>query len=220
MTVEGEAASTGTPSLVLASASPRRADVLRQLGLDVQVSPADVEESYLPGESPTEHVERLARDKATAVAERLSIDHTQVDQGPVTLVIGGDTVVVDGDVVLGKPSGPRAAVEMLSRLAGGEHVVLSGIAIAGAHGVVSDVCRTTVRMRPFDPASIEAYVATGEPLDKAGSYGIQGLGAALVEAIDGDYYSVVGFPVPTFVRLLERAGWRFLFGALTRIGDP
>lgn len=197
------------PSLVLASASPRRADVLRQLGIDPEIVPADVDESYLGDEAPAEHVERLARDKAEAVAVRV----------PDALVIGGDTVVVDGTRVLAKPADRAAAVEMLRSLSGREHVVLSGLAIAGPHGTVSTVTATTVRMRPFDDAVASAYVATGEPLDKAGAYGIQGLGAALVEGVEGDYYSVVGFPVGAFVDLLERAGWRFLFGALTPISD-
>jgi septum formation protein len=197
-----------TPRLVLASASPRRADVLRQLGLEPEVRPADVDESYLLGEAPSEHVERLARDKAEAVSRR----------EPDALVVGGDTVVVDGARVLAKPANEAAAAEMLRTLSGREHVVLSGLALAGAHGTVSTVSSTTVRMRPFDEAVASAYVATGEPLDKAGAYGIQGLGAALVEGVDGDYYSVVGFPVGAFIELLERAGWRFLFGELTRAG--
>lgn len=194
---------------MLASASPRRADVLRQLGLEPEVRPADVDESYLQGETPSEHVERLARDKAQVIAVR----------EPDALVVGGDTVVVDGSRVLAKPADRAAAVEMLRSLSGREHVVLSGLAVAGAHGTVSSVSSTTVRMRPFDEAVASAYVATGEPLDKAGAYGIQGLGAALVEGVDGDYYSVVGFPVGAFVELLERAGWRFLFGELTPIAE-
>jgi septum formation protein len=197
------------PPIVLASGSPRRADVLRQLGLAPQIVPADVDESYQGDESAAEHVERLARDKAEAVAVRV----------PDALVVGGDTVVVDGTRVLAKPADRAGAVEMLRSLSGREHVVLSGLAIAGPHGTVSTVTSTTVRMRPFDDAVASAYVATGEPLDKAGAYGIQGLGAALVEGVEGDYYSVVGFPVGAFVDLLERAGWRFLFGALTPLAD-
>lgn len=195
--------------IVLASASPRRADVMRQLGLAPAIRPADVDESYLPGETPAEHVERLARAKA----QKLALSE------PDALVVGGDTVVVvDGGKVMSKPCGPHEARQMLEGLAGGEHEVLSGIAIAGSHGIVSTVSRTRVRMRPFDAATAAAYVETGEPLDKAGGYGIQGLGAALVERIDGDYYSVVGFPVAAFLELLERAGWRFDFGSLTPVG--
>lgn len=195
------------PRLVLASQSPRRADVLRQLGLDPEIRPAHIDESYAPGETPVEHVERLAREKAEAVAAR----------GPDALVIGGDTIVLDGDLVLGKPSSAEEAVEMLVGLGGRTHEVISGIAIAGAHGVVSRVARTTVRFAEVSRDEAERYVATGEPLDKAGAYGIQGLGAGLVSGIDGDYYTVVGFPVPAFVELLGEAGWRYDFGRLTRI---
>lgn len=195
-----------SPRLVLASGSPRRADVLRQLGFDPEVRPADVDEAYMPGETPTEHVERLARAKAEAV----------VQQGVEALVIGGDTIVLDGDRVLSKPLDADDAVAMLERLSGGTHEVLSGLALSGRHGTFSTVARARVHMRAFDREMAEAYVATGEPLDKAGAYGIQGQGAALVEAIDGDYYAIVGFPVGAFFDLLERAGWRFDFGILRR----
>ena len=194
-----------TPRLILASLSPRRSDVLAQLGLDHLVMPADVDESHLDGETPAEHVERRARAKATVIAER----------EPGAVVVGGDTVVLDGTRVLGKPEHDRSAVEMLISLAGREHVVLSGIALAGPHGVASRVSETTVRFRAFSEDAARAYVATGEPLDKAGAYGIQGMGAALVAAIDGDYYSVMGFPMDAFVNVLLEAGWRYDFGSLT-----
>jgi septum formation protein len=195
-----------SPRLVLASGSPRRADILRQLGFEPEVRPADVDESYVPGETPTEHVERLARAKAEAVAQH----------AVEALLIGGDTIVLDGDRVLAKPVDVPDAVAMLRRLSGATHEVLSGLALAGPHGTVSVVARARVRMRAFDEEMASAYVATGEPLDKAGAYGIQGKGAALVEAIEGDYYAVVGFPVGAFLDLLERAGWRFHFGDLIR----
>ena len=195
-----------TPRLILASGSPRRSDVLAQLGLDHLVMPADVDESYLGGETPAEHVERLACAKATAISAR----------EPDALVIGGDTVVVDGERVLGKPADEAAAVDMLVSLAGRSHMVLSGIALAGPHGIVSSVAETVVRFRAFSEDAARAYAATGEPLDKAGAYGIQGLGAALGEAIDGDYYSVMGFPVDAFGNVLVEAGWRYEFGRLTR----
>lgn len=198
---------TWSPRIVLASASPRRLDVLRQLGVEPEVIPADVDESYLEGESPAEHVERLARKKAEAVAAR----------DGQTLVIGGDTVVLDGEVVLGKPASEEAAVSMLLSLSGGTHDVLSGLALCRDGHVASGVSRTAVRMRPFDEAVARAYVATKEPMDKAGGYGIQGLGAALVAEIRGDYYSVVGFPVGLFVELVERVGCRYAFGSFTPI---
>jgi septum formation protein len=197
---------------VLASASPRRADILRQLGLDPDVLPADVDETYLEGETPAQHVERLARAKAEAVARA----------EPEALVVGADTVVVQGARVLAKPIDAAEAVEMLRSLSGRSHEVLSGLALRGPGGTVSRVSRTMVFMRPFDDEVMSAYVGTGEPLDKAGAYGIQGLGAALVERIEGDYYSVVGFPVGAFLELLEQVGWRFLSGRLApvRTEDP
>ncbi len=198
---------TSAPRIVLASASPRRLDVLRQLGVEPDVAPADVDESYLQGETPADHVERLARKKAEVVAAR----------DARALVIGGDTVVVHGDVVLGKPSTEEAAVAMLLSLSGGTHSVLSGLALWRDGDLASGVSSTVVRMRPFDEAMARAYVATEEPMDKAGGYGIQGLGAALVAGIEGDYYSVVGFPVGLFVELVERVGWRYAFGSFTPI---
>ena len=195
------------PTLVLASASPRRADLLRQMGLEVRVLPPNVDEAYLAGESAEAHVERLARAKAEAVSASV----------PGALVVGGDTVVVREGVVLGKPVDGEQAVSMLLGLSGRTHVVLSGIALAGPGGTVSAVGRAAVRFRRFGREEAEAYVATGEPLDKAGAYGIQGRGAALVEGIDGDYYTVVGFPIVRFLELLERSGWRYGFGCMDRI---
>lgn len=196
------------PRLVLASASPRRADLLRQLGLSADVAPAHVDEAYRPGESPRAHVERLAREKA----EKVAADH------PGALVVGGDTVVVDGERVLGKPGSEEEAVSMLRSLAGGEHQVFSGLALAGCGPTVSAVGSATVRFRPFGAVDARAYVASGEPMDKAGAYGIQGLGAALVEAVEGDYYTVVGFPIGRFLELLERKGWRYAFGRMEPLG--
>lgn len=193
------------PRLVLASASPRRTALLDMLGLAHAVVPADVEEALLPGEDPSAHVERLARAKAAAVA----VLH------PDAIVLGGDTVVVLDGEVLGKPARRQDAVATLLRLAGREHVVHSGLALVEPAGAVhASVSRTVVRFRAFDEDAARRYVATGEPLDKAGSYGIQGFGAALVDSIDGDFFTVVGFPVPDLIRLLERAGWRYAFGSL------
>jgi septum formation protein len=195
---------TPAPSLVLASGSPRRLDVLRQLGLHAVVRPSAVDETYLPGESPVAHVERLARAKAADEASRLT----------GALVIAGDTIVVLDGRVLGKPRDPTDAVSMLMSLAGRTHEVLTALALAGKHGTVSTVSRASVRFRDFDADAARDYVETGEPLDKAGAYGIQGLGAALVESIAGDYYCIVGFPVGAFLDLLARAGWRYEFGRI------
>jgi len=190
--------------LILASASPRRAELLRGLGIEPEVVPAHVDEAYLPGESPEAHVERLARLKAETVARN----------APDALVVGGDTVVVLDGRILGKPEDDEAAVSMLLALSGHTHEVHSGVALAGPHGVLSTVGRAEVRFRGFGPAEAGAYAATGEPRDKAGAYGIQGMGAALVEEIRGDYYSVVGLPIGLLVDLLRRAGWRYAFGSL------
>ncbi|HUG42139.1 MAG TPA: Maf family protein [Longimicrobiales bacterium] len=193
------------PRLVLASASPRRRQLLAQLGLVVEVRPAHVDETALPGEDPASHVERLAREKAATVAA----------EAEDALVVGGDTVVVvDGEMVT-KPADRTDAVAMLLRLQGREHRVDTGVALAAPGGrTVSAVVSARVRFRGFDRATAEAYVATGEPLDKAGSYGIQGYGAVLVEEIRGDYFAVMGLPVARVVRLMEELGYRYGFGSL------
>jgi septum formation protein len=129
-------------------------------------------------------------------------------------------VVVRDDEVLGKPRDEADAVAMLESLSGRTHEVLSGIAVAGPHGILDAATRTVVRFRAFDHDTARRYVATGEPMDKAGAYGIQGLGAALVEEVDGDYYSIVGLPVAALLRLLRLAGWRYDFGALHPVDTP
>jgi len=192
--------------LILASNSPRRLDVLRQLGLDPSVRSPAIDESCIEGESPEAYVERLARSKAEAVAET----------EPDALVIGGDTIVVSEDRLLGKPEDEDRAVEMLLSLAGRKHLVLTGLAISGQDGTVSAVSGTEVRFRSFTEAEARRYVMSGEPMDKAGAYAIQGLGAALVAEIVGDYYTVMGFPVGTFLDLLLQSGWRYEFGSLSQ----
>jgi len=196
-----------TPRLLLASASPRRASLLAQLGLVAEAVPARVDESYAAGETPAQHVERLARVKAETVARGDRAD----------IVVGGDTVVVHGSRVMGKPDDEAHALEMLMSLSGKRHRVLSGLAVAHRSRTVSRVARADVRFRPFGEKTARAYVATGEPMDKAGGYGIQGLGAALVDEIRGDYYCVVGFPVAAFIELLADVGWEYAFGRLERV---
>ena len=193
-------------SLILASASPRRAQLLVMLGLRFDVEPADIDETYRPGENAAAHAERLAREKAAAVARRQ----------PGALVIGADTVVVIDEEVLGKPRDADHAVEMLLRLQGREHLVATGIAVAEGQDVRGAVETVRVRFRSFDAAAARLYARTGEPLDKAGAYGIQGYGATLVERIDGDYFAVVGLPIARLIVLLESLGWRYDFGGLTR----
>ena len=175
------------------------------LGLTFTVEPAHLLEEVLPGETPEEHVERLAREKALAV--------TRVR--PNAAVLGGDTVVVLDDEILGKPTGPEDAEDMLLRLAGRSHVVASGLALALPSGKVhSGVATTEVSLRSFRTEVARLYVETGEPLDKAGAYGIQGLGAALVSEIRGDYFTVVGLPISLLMNLLEECGWEYRFGSL------
>lgn len=194
----------GSPRIVLASQSPRRAELLRMLGLEFDVVPADIDETYLPGEEPGAHAQRLAREKAQVVAM----------QHPDAVVIGSDTVViVDGDV-LGKPGDAGAAVRMLLRLQARTHEVASGIAVIYGGVVRSGVERVAVRFRPFDHAFAAAYVGTGEPMDKAGAYGIQGYGATLVERIDGDYFAVMGLPIARMLQLLQDVGIHYNFREL------
>lgn len=198
--------SASVPPLVLASGSPRRAHLLDMLGLSFEIRPADVDEALRPGERPAPHAERLARDKATAVAALR----------PEALVVGSDTIVVLEGEVLGKPRDGEHAADMLVRLAGREHRVMTGVAVVGADGrVESGVEEVVVRFRAFERATAEAYVATGEPMDKAGAYGIQGYGATLVESIEGDFFAVMGLPVARLMTLLERLGWRYDFHGLS-----
>lgn len=197
------------PRLVLASASPRRRQLLEQLGLAVEVKPADLDESALPGETPAEHVERLALEKVRAVAA----------QEQDAVVVGGDTVVVLDGEILTKPVDAADAVAMLLRLQGREHRVATGVAVAAPGGATrSAVVSVDVRFRPLDRAAAEAYVSTGEPMDKAGGYGIQGYGSVLVEEIRGDFFAVMGLPVARVVGLLEELGYRYGFGTLAPIG--
>ena len=191
--------------LILASASPRRRHLLEQLGLVFRVVPADVDESPLSDEAPAPHVQRLALDKARAVAA----------SHPDAVVIGGDTVVVLDGEVLTKPADPGEAVDMLLRLQGREHRVETGLAVVAPNGrSASDVVGVDVWFRPFDQAWAERYVATGEPMDKAGAYGIQGYGAALVRKVHGDYFAVMGLPVSRVVMLLQDLGYRYDFNGL------
>ncbi len=195
------------PPLVLASQSPRRAQLLRSLRLSFDIAPADVDESQLPGETARAHAERLACEKALTVARRR----------PDALVVGSDTVVVVDGVVLGKPRDAAEATGMLMRLQGRAHTVETGIAVACDGGrAVSAVESVRVLFRPFDEETATGYVATGEPMDKAGAYGIQGFGATLVERIEGDFFAVMGLPIVRMFALFEELGWRYTFDGLRR----
>ena len=191
--------------VVLASQSPRRRELLTLVGIPHEVRPADLDERYLPGEEPAAHCERLAREKAAAVAT----------DAPDALVIGSDTiVVVDGDVH-GKPRSEVEAAAMLARLSGRSHTVMTAVAVSWRGAQRSDVVEVGVTFHAISAQDIEAYVATREPMDKAGAYGIQGYGATIVQRVDGDYFAVMGLPLQRLVRLMAEMGVRYRFGALT-----
>ena len=180
--------------LRLASGSPRRAEILRTIGLVFEVLDPAVDESRHPDESPDSYVERLARSKAQSAA------------GPGFLTIGADTVVVSDGRVLGKPAHPDEARKMLQRLQGRRHEVLTGIAVACEGRVESLVDTATVVFLVMTDEEIDDYVDTGEPMDKAGGYALQGLAARFVAAVDGSPYTVIGLPVHLLSRLVAKVG--------------
>lgn len=185
-------------SVILASQSPRRRELLGQMGFtDFVIRPAQGEEIIDPNLSPDKLVEELSRQKCAEVAAR-SADHD--------LVIAADTVVAIDGTVLGKPRSEQEAYAMLSRLSGRHHTVYTGVTVSRGGESLTAHEATRVHFRPLTPAEIEAYVSTGEPMDKAGSYGIQGYGSMLVEGISGDYFNVVGLPVCLLGRMLARFG--------------
>jgi septum formation protein len=191
------------PTLYLASASPRRRDLLGQIGLECHCLPVDLEESLLSGETPAAYVTRLALDKARAARTLLN------GKGAIeaALVLAADTAVVVANEVLGKPRDAEDAAAMLRRLRGREHRVLTGVAVIDPSGQErTDMRESRVRMRAITDAEIAAYWATGEPADKAGAYGIQGLGAVFIEAIAGSYSGVMGLPLFETAALLAAAG--------------
>jgi septum formation protein len=186
-----------SPTLVLASQSPRRKQLLEMLGIPVTVIPSRVPEVRLPGEMPVPYAERLAQAKALSV--------------PGALVLGADTTVVAGGRILEKPADEADALAMLTRLAGRSHEVVTSVALKGTQlRVLTD--RTRVTFRAATERQLRDYIATGEPMDKAGAYGIQGYGAALVERIEGDFFGVMGLPVRLVLRLLELEGVDYRFG--------
>lgn len=181
-------------TLVLASSSPRRAQLLDQLGLEVLVRPADVDESRRPDEAVSAYVDRLAREKALAVAE------------PGQVVIGADTAVVHEGRILGKPSHPQEARSMLHRLRGETHEVFTGMAVVRDSEVFSLVDMAEVRLLAMTDVEIDDYVDRGEAMGKAGSYALQGEAAVFVESVTGSPYTVIGLPLHLLPRLLGQVG--------------
>lgn len=187
--------------VVLASQSPRRRQLLELVGITHEVRPADVDESLVAGELPEQYAERLAREKAEVVSAT----------EPDALVIGADTTVVLDDVVLGKPLDVGDAERMLAMLSGRSHTVITAVAASCDGRTVSAVEIVDVTFRALDDDEIRSYVATGEPMDKAGAYGIQGHGATIVRRIDGDYFAVMGLSLVRLVALLTELGVRYDF---------
>lgn len=193
-----------SPHVILASASPRRRELLDLVGIAHEVQPADIDETYQAGEEAAPHAERLAREKGEAIAAL----------HPHAVVIAADTIVVIDGLVLGKPRDEADAARMLSMLGGQTHVVLTAVAVCYKGRTRSGVESVRVTFRMLDKERIGAYIATAEPMDKAGAYGIQGFGATLVERVDGDYFAVMGLPLARMVDLLQEIGVRYEFGAL------
>ncbi len=186
-------------TLLLASASPRRRQLLDMLGISVLVQPSHIPEEVRPDEDPVAYSSRLAWEKATSV--------------PGDLVLGADTIVVLDGMILEKPSDADEALVILRRLQGRTHEVITSVALRSARGVEVLTDRTRVTFRAATDKELQAYIATGEPMDKAGAYGIQGYGAALVVRVEGDFFGVMGLPVRLVLELLARAGVHYAFGS-------
>ena len=189
---------TNAVSLILASASPRRAELLQQIGVQYSVCSADIDESVLAEESPSAYVARLAEEKAQVV----------LSENQNSVVIAADTSVVLGGQILGKPENEHHADEILQSLSGKEHHVYTGVSVCqmkqGVIEVLTDVVKTQVSFFPLAPEQIQHYIATKEPMDKAGAYGIQGKGAVFVESIQGSYSNVVGLPLAQTAQMLAK----------------
>jgi septum formation protein len=195
--------------VVLASSSPRRRELLELIGISHEVRPANIDETMRPREAPRRHAERLAREKASAIATR----------DPDIITIGADTVVVINRKVLGKPTDAEQAALMLGMLSGREHTVITAVAVSRGKKLRSAIEEVRVKFRRLRDDEIEAYIATGEPMDKAGAYGIQGYGATIVERIEGDYFAVMGLPLVRLIGLMRDVGVSYRFGDLATSAD-
>lgn len=190
--------------LILASASSRRKELLEQIGVKFTQLAVDIDETVKSGEVAAAYVERLALEKAQAGFQRACL--------PDALVLGSDTSVVIGDRILGKPVSEDDAVAMLMGLSGKQHQVLTSVALVGQDLTVSEVVKTDVQFKHLNEATCRDYWATGEPADKAGAYGIQGLGAVFVQSLSGSYTGVVGLPLAETADLLQKHGitiWQY-----------
>lgn len=189
-------------TLVLASNSPRRKQLLRQGGWEFRVVPVEIDEQHISGEAPEVYVRRLAEEKAQAAAARMRAEPSSL------VVVAADTTVAQDGVILGKPEGPAEATAMLGRLCGRVHQVHTGVSVFNLRDrrQVSDVCTTDVRMRLYTAQEVADYVASGDPLDKAGAYAIQNADFHPVESIQGCYTNVVGLPLCCLQRLLAQVG--------------
>src|SRR5204863_8281048 len=185
-------------NFILASASPRRRELLTSIGLDFDGVPSHVPDIHQEGEAPEEYVARLSRDKAHALSA----------QYPAHWVIAADTTVLLGDQLLEKPVDAKDAERMLATIAGKTHIVYTGVTLECAQREYRDtrVAESEVRMLPLSQREIEWYVATGEPLDKAGAYAVQGIGAMFIDSIHGSYTNVVGLPLATLFQMMRKAG--------------
>ena len=184
--------------MILASKSPRRYELLKQMGLDFDVIPSGVKEDFVQGETPEDHVIRLAEAKALEVGSRY----------PDCWVIAADTIVYINGSILGKPKSREEALEMLRRLSGQEHWVLTGFSVRHLAKGIGDkeAVQTAVKVKTLSPVEMEWYIQTGEPFDKAGGYAIQGAGSFMIESIRGSYTNVVGLPLCELIQMLTRFG--------------
>ena len=187
--------------IVLASQSPRRRQLLGQMGLEFTTQSPEIDESAFHGRDAQDLVETLSREKARWVARQ---------QTPDTLVIGADTVVVLDGAILGKPRDGAEAEAMLAALSGRDHQVFTGVTLCQGDRILTQAEETQVTFRPLTGQEIRQYVSTGEPMDKAGAYGIQGLGALLVQRLEGDYFNVMGLPLCRLGRMLRAFGVELL----------
>lgn len=195
-------------NIILASKSPRRQELLNMLGLNFTQISAEIDEIILPEELPNQAVQRIAVEKAKKVAEQVTND---------SIIISADTIVVCNGIILGKPSNKEEAYKFLNLLSGKSHEVMTGVAINNTktNNIEANVETTLVHFRSLTSIEINHYIATNEPFDKAGGYGIQGKGALLVEKISGCYFNVVGLPITTLYLMLKRQGVDLLGG----VGD-